>query len=221
MLVIQLTRSGAVISDVSNNIPRLREQFDREQCVLFPRLIESGLLHTIQRRIDGSEFRPFIHEGIGHDSNLVDEFTVHLLFFLTNEPRFLQIVRDITGCTAIAAFHGRVYRMDPAASNLDSWHDDMLENRLIGMSLNLSKDVFRGAVFQLRDRYSKRILHETANTGFGDAIIFKLADHLQHRNTDVAGAAPKTAFAGWFRSHQPDYHSWVRIARKNEPPHLG
>lgn len=221
MLVIQLTRCGAVISAASSDIARWREQFDREQCVLFPRLIENDLLRTIQRRIDASEFRPFSHEGIGHDSNLVDEFTVHLLFFLTNEPRFLQIVRDITGCTAIAAFHGRVYRMDPAALNMDSWHDDVLENRLIGMSVNLSKDVFQGAVFQLRDRYSGRVLHETANTGFGDAIVFKLADHLQHRNTDVAGVVPKTAFAGWFRSHQPDYHSWMRIPRKNEPPHAG
>ena len=219
--MIQLTRSGAVIADEIDGIPRLREQFDREQCILFPRLIESGLLQTIQHRIGGSEFRPFIHEGIGHDSNLADESTVHLLFFLTNEPRFLQFVRDITGCTAIAAFHGRVYRMDPSASTLDSWHDDMVENRLIGMSVNLSNDVFQGAVFQLRDRSSGRILHETANTGFGDAIIFKLAHHLQHRNTEVAGTAPKTAFAGWFRSHQPDYHSWARIARQNETPHRG
>jgi hypothetical protein len=37
----------------------------------------------------------------------------------------------------------------------------------------------------------------------------------------VAGAAPKTAFAGWFRSHQPDYHSWIRISREDESPHLG
>ena len=92
----------------------------------------------------------------------------------------------------------------------------MVENRLIGMSLNLSKDVFQGAVFQLRDRYSKRILHETANTGCGDAIIFRLADHLQHRNTEVTGTAPKTAFAGWFRSHQPGYHAWIRGQKRRE-----
>jgi hypothetical protein len=210
MLVIQLTRSGAVISATGDEVTRLRRQFDREQCILLPRLIEADLLRRIQRRIDESEFRPFIHEGIGHDSDLVDEFTVHMLFFLTNDPRFLQIVREITACTAIEAFHGRVYRMDPASSNMDSWHDDWVENRLIGMSLNLSKHPFQGAAFQLRDGRSNRILHEVANTGCGDAIVFRLADHLQHRNTEVTGTAPKTAFAGWFRSHQPDYHSWMR-----------
>jgi hypothetical protein len=210
VLVIQLTRSGAVISAASDELARLRTQFACDQCILLPRLIDADLLHTIQRRIDESEFRPFIHEGIGHDSNLVDQFTVHMLFFLTNDPRFLQIVRGITACAAIDAFHGRVYRMDPASSNRDSWHDDMIENRLVGMSLNLSTRPFRGAAFQLRDRHSTRILREVANTGGGDAIVFKLASHLQHRNTDVTGTAPKTAFAGWFRSHQPDYHSWIR-----------
>jgi hypothetical protein len=210
MLVIRLTRAGAVISAAGDHVAQLRARFDREQCILFPRLIEPDLLRTIQRRIDESEFLPFIHEGIGHDSNLVDEFTVHILFFLTNDPRFLQIVREITACTEIDAFHGRVYRMNPASSNMDSWHDDMLENRMVGMSLNLSTTAFAGAAFQLRDRDSKQILYEVANTGCGDAIIFRLADHLQHRNTEVTGSVSKTAFAGWFRSHQPDYHSWIR-----------
>jgi hypothetical protein len=210
VLVIQLTRSGAVIPAASEDVARLREQFGREQCLLLPRLIHADLLHAIQQRIDASEFRPFVHEGIGHDSNLVDQFTVHLLFFLTNDPRFLRVVREITACAAIDAFHGRVYRMDPASSNLDSWHDDMVENRLIGMSLNLSREPFQGAAFQLRDKRSMRILREVANTGCGDAVVFRLASDLEHRNTDVTGSAPKTAFAGWFRSLQPDYHSWMR-----------
>ena len=41
--------------------------------------------------------------------------------------------------------------------------------------------------------------------GNGDAIIFRLASHLQHRNTNVTGSTPKTAFAGWFRSDPPDF----------------
>jgi hypothetical protein len=100
--------------------------------------------------------------------------------------------------------------MATASSHIVSWHEDMLENRIVGMSLNLSRRTFAGSAFQLRNRDSKQILYEVANTGCGDAIIFRLADHLQHRNTQVTGSGPKTAFAGWFRSDQPDYHSWIR-----------
>jgi hypothetical protein len=210
VFVIQLTRSGAVLTPTPDEVALLRARFDRQQCILLPRLLESSLLETIQQRIDDSTFAPFVHEGIGHDSNLMDQLTLHLLFFLTNDPRFLQIVREITACPAIDSYHGRVYRLDPASSSEDSWHDDMIENRMVGMSVNLSRVPFSGAVFQLRDARSKQVLHEVANTGRGDAIIFRLADHLQHRNTEVTGTLPKTAFAGWFRSRQPAYHSWMR-----------
>jgi hypothetical protein len=208
--VIQLTRSGTVIS--IDDVARLRTRFESEQCVLLPNLIEPALLGAIQRRIDESEFHPFVSEGIGHDSNLVDQLTVQTLSFLTNDPPFLQIIREITGCTPIDSFQGRVYRMDPALLSTDSWHDDMSENRIVGLSLNLSRSAFEGGVFQLRDRRSNRLLHEVANTGSGDAIIFSLAAHLQHRNTGMIGSVPKTAFAGWFRSHQPDYYSSIRGA---------
>jgi hypothetical protein len=137
---------------------------------------------------------------------------VQILAFLTNDPPFLQMVREVTGCTELDVFDGRVYRMDPALPARDSWHNDWCENRLVGMSLNVSGSAFEGGVFQLRDRRSNQVLHEVANTGSGDAIIFRLAAHLQHRNTEMTGSVPKTAFAGWFRSHQPDYYSAIRVS---------
>ena len=214
MLVIQLTRAGAFISTANDEVAQLRMRFAREQCILLPRLIEPDLLRTIQRRIDVSEFRPFDSDGIAHDSTLLDPLTIHLLFFLTNDPPFLQIVREITACMELDSFQGRVYRMDPALPDTDSWHDDMSENRMIGMSVNLSTTAFEGSRFQLRDRRSNQLLYEIANTGSGDTILFRLAAHLQHRNTPLTGSAPKTAFAGWFRSHQPDYYSSLRAAKR-------
>ena len=95
---------------------------------------------------------------------------------------------------------GRVYRMIPGSGHYDSWHSDMIGHRMIGMSINLSPEPYSGGVFQLRERDSEQILYEVANTGLGDAILFRLADHLQHRITDVDGTIPKTAFAGWFQS---------------------
>ncbi len=208
--MIVLTARGAVVSADRRVRDRLREQFDRDQCVRLSNLIEPGLLETIQGRIDRSHFVPFSHDHIGHDSNLADHLTLHILFFITNDPRFLALIREITGCDEIEGFQGRVYRLDPAQSSKDSWHDDMVDDRRVGMSVNLSREPFSGAVFQLRDRRSQRILHEVANTGRGDAIVFRLSRELQHRNTDVTGVAPKTAFAGWFRAHHGDYHSWMR-----------
>jgi hypothetical protein len=201
--VIQLTRIGTQTSPA--DVGLLQTQFARQQCSLLPGLIEPRLLDTLERRIDRGEFRPFDSEGVAHDLNLADPLTLHTLYLLANDPVFLQVVRDITGCVEINSFQGRVYRLDPTVPYKDSWHDDMCDNRMIGMSINLGRTPFTGGVFQLRDRNADQTLHEVANTGNGDAIIFRLASHLQHRNTNVTGSTRKTAFAGWFRSDQPDF----------------
>jgi hypothetical protein len=81
--------------------------------------------------------------------------------------------------------------------------------REIGMSVNLSADVYEGGVFEIRDAESERALASIANVGFGDAILFRVASTLEHRVTDVRGARPKTAFAGWFRT-KFDYLATLR-----------
>ena len=154
----------------------MRLQFGRQHCVDLRRLLEPELLRALQSRIDQAQFRPVVHaQGIGPDSDLEDNLTFHALHFLTNTPRFFQLIQELTNCPPIGCFQGRVYRLMPDAGHSDSWHDDMVEGRMIGMSINLSTRVFLGGVFQLRDRNSKGVLYEVANTGFGDGIICRLA----------------------------------------------
>jgi hypothetical protein len=37
-----------------------------------------------------------------------------------------------------------------------------------------------------------------ANTGAGDAVLFRIAERLEHRVTSLRGDVPRTAYAGWF-----------------------
>jgi hypothetical protein len=74
------------------------------------------------------------------------------------------------------------------------------------MSVNLGAQRYNGGLFQLRERRSPEILCEVANTGPGDAILFRIANQLVHQVTAVEGTIPKTAFAGWFRS-EPEFRS--------------
>jgi hypothetical protein len=56
----------------------------------------------------------------------------------------------------------------------------------------------------MRRKNSEQAPKQIANLRFGDCILFRLSDMLQHRVTPVTGDFPKIAFAGWFKS-QPDY----------------
>lgn len=144
--------------------------------------------------------------------------TTELLHFLVNDPRLFQIIQQITGCALIGCFSGRVYHVVPGRGHHDSWHTDMVQRRMIAMSINLSAESYRGGVLQIRERESKRMIHEVANIGLGDAIIFRIASHLEHRIADVEGAVAKTAFAGWFRS-QPNYRALLK--KRLSPPNRG
>jgi predicted 2-oxoglutarate/Fe(II)-dependent dioxygenase YbiX len=77
---------------------------------------------------------------------------------------------------------------------------------LVALSLNLNTVAYAGGTLELREVESKKSV-QLPNITFGDAILFRVADYLEHRVTPVEGAEPKTAFAGWFRT-TPDYCAW-------------
>src|SRR5262249_7665061 len=153
-------------------------------------------------KIDAAEFRPLAHEGIGVELCMAPNSALGLLHLLTNDPVFIGVIERLTGCGPVGCFGGRVYRMVASSGHSDSWHSDMArdEQRILGMSINLGEQPYSGGLFQLRRADSSRLFYEHANTGPGDALVFRLAPWLEHRVSHVVGNVPKTAFAGWFRT---------------------
>jgi hypothetical protein len=178
-----------------------RDEFAASHCVRFPRFFDERLLEWLRAQLAAAPFRLRVHEGIDPppvDLGLVDDRLLAIVRTLLNDGRLFTIVRAISGCDAIGTFLGIVYRMEPRPEHFDTWHGDMDGNRMVTLSVNLG-DRYEGGVLQIRDRTSNRILHEVANTGPGDAILFELADHLEHRVSAVTGTVTKMALAGWFQ----------------------
>lgn len=208
MGTIHIGNSGVVHSGPSMDLSALRAEFDRQHYITFPGLIGRELLEFIQSQIDQGEFYERVHDRIGSNRELCMTAGTAgaALMFLVNDPALFEIIQDITQCAQIGCFQGRIYRVNPDSGHHDSWHDDLGEDRLIGMSINLSRDPYAGGTLQIRDKPSGQIVSEAPNAGFGDAIIFRLSHRFQHRITEMEGTVSKTAFAGWFRS-QPDFLS--------------
>jgi hypothetical protein len=211
MPTIQIGKSGVVYAALAEDLGALRAQFDRQHYLRFDDLLGPELLDFVQLQIDQSEFHERVHEGIGSNKELcmTSNTAFAALQFLMNDQRLFQVIQTVTQCDQIGCFQGRIYRVKPGSGHHDSWHNDIGEHRLVGMSINLSRELYAGGRLQIRDHVSGEIVSEVANAGIGDAVIFRLSDRLQHRITDVEGAASKTAFAGWFRS-QPDFMSLLR-----------
>lgn len=203
-------RTRDVVPIHPDQIGCLREEFDRCHCVRLPKLLPLALLNKIQRQLQDAQTyaKPHIAKDgrkIAEEDCITEtEPVVGMLRLLLNRTALFDIIQQMTGCQNIGSFKSRIYRMLPTPNHYDSWHDDANDHRLVGMSLNLSDQIFSGGVFQIKEKKTKKILCEVANTGAGDAILFRIAAHLHHRVTPVTGGAPKTACAGWFVS-QPHF----------------
>jgi hypothetical protein len=204
--VVQLTRAGTVVRAGAHEVNRLREEFARRQCIRLPQFIERQRAEALVDAIERSEFFERVHPNCGTtppvDQCLRNDRILGELSFLVNDRSLLALIQELTGYR-VGSFLGAVYRLEPGRG-YDTWHDDVGRQRVLAMSINLSRGVYSGGVLQLREAETGRLLHETSNTGLGDAVLFRIAPNLQHRVTDVVGPFARTAFAGWFAS-EPDF----------------
>ncbi len=217
-MTIQITPTGVV---VKGNLEYLRKEFDRNHCVLLPKFLDPALLKPIQSQIVRSRFfRVKQKDGTSIESRMMRNPTLALLQFLTNDPWLFKRVENITGCKQTEYFDGRVYRFVPGEGHRHFWHDDDVHGRMIAMSINLSTDIYSGGILQIRDSKTKKIYHKVANVGFGDAILFRIHDRLEHRLTAITGTMAKVSYAGWFRSRL-NYQSFLRkkLVQLNENSH--
>jgi hypothetical protein len=174
-----------------------------------PQLLHPDLLAVVSSRLERCSWTTQADGTIAREALPSDPTPLSVLNFAVNPFEFINVIRQITNTPEIKLFGGRVYRMEPSVDHFDSWHADIgsTQDRLVGMSINLSPRPFQGGVFRLRDEASGRILFEHSNTGPGDAIFFRISPALKHMVTPLSGTEPKTAFAGWFRSGDYDFYS--------------
>jgi predicted 2-oxoglutarate/Fe(II)-dependent dioxygenase YbiX len=84
------------------------------------------------------------------------------------------------------------------------WHSDIAHERLVGLSVNLSSELFEGGVLEVREERSRRVVARVANRTAGDAVLFRISPVLEHHVTPVTAGGERLVLAGWFR-RAPDF----------------
>jgi hypothetical protein len=177
----------------------MREEFERQHCLLIPGLFEEVLADRIVGLVERSRFHRREHAGIGVEDCMEVNATLACLLVLVNDERLLDVIRSITGHESIGHFDGRVYRLAPSAGHHDSWHDDVGDDRLVAMSINLGREPYEGGFLEIRERGSGATVR-ARSAGTGDALLFQLGSNLEHRVSTVTGDNPRTVFAGWYKA---------------------
>jgi hypothetical protein len=199
--LICLTRRGASLPASASEIEQARARFAAGHALHLPGFLDPELLATVQTHIESDGFDEHVHEQLPSrpvDLRVKQGRGWALLLLLTNDAPVLDFARTVTGEKSIRSFAGAVARRIPGAGHEDAWHSDAGGGRLAALTVNLSGGAYEGGVLQIQEAVGGRIVFELANTGPGDAVLFKIDPALKHRVTPPEGRASRTAFAGWF-----------------------
>lgn len=189
----------------NKDLRSLKKEFETKHYVRLPGFLDKDLFENIQASLKTARFYQRIHRGeenyvIATESCMRKNKTHALLQFLMNDQKLFSLIREITGCGTIGCFNGRTFRLTAKEGHYDNWHDDLKLNRMLAISINLSKEKYEGGIFQLRKTGGEGLLASIHNTGPGDAFLFRVARGLEHQVLPVTGDAVRTTYAGWFRS---------------------
>jgi hypothetical protein len=185
------------------DIEELRRQFVARPYVELPAFVAPGLLSILEMAVEQGNFTDRLHPGIGTEGCLESGAATSACQLVFNDPELLAIVTRIAG-SVVRCFDGRVYRMQPQSAHYDSWHSDASDDRVVGLSVNLSREPYDGGLLEIRRATAPEAEHAIASAGFGSAVLFRISPELRHRVTEVRGGRPRTAYAGWFRT-SPDF----------------
>ena len=205
MTVLQIDRASTRFDPANGDERALRDLFDAHHWLKLPALLDASTLRRVQRGLAAATFTAVRHTNVtppSVDVCMEPNAVSGMLELLCNDPVMLRAIESLTGCGPLARFSGFVYRLLPESGHHHNWHNDLIQERRLAMSINLEAHPYEGGILQIRERESGRIIEEVSNTGPGDAIVFRIDEALQHRATAVT-AGVKTAFAGWFRGVDP------------------
>jgi hypothetical protein len=195
----------------AETLDHYRQTFDRSHALRLPAFLGPDLVSAFEARIGSARFVDRVERGTLIERRLDDDWLMSLVTVIMNDLALFAIVDRLTGCGQIGCFSGRVYeRQGPG--QYYPWHSDCSDDRLVGLTANLSHERYTGGVLQLRRAGSREILGEVRHEVRGDAALFRIDPSLEHHVTPVTSAAPRLVLAGWFR-RRPKFADTLRHAR--------
>jgi 2-oxoglutarate-Fe(II)-dependent oxygenase superfamily protein len=216
--MLQLTRAAVVCTEPPEALETMRRSFDASHAMRLPRFLDADLLEQVRQAVRHAHFYDREDEGLAREQCMDGNSILGLLLLIMNDPALFDVIRRVTGCPPIGSFAGRVYLMQQGAGHYSHWHSDVGSGRLIGVSVNLTDGEFTGGRFELRQAGATEADWRVTNAGAGDAVLFRIADTLQHRVTEIQGDVPRVAFAGWFQS-QPDFLAILKLGAETSEKH--
>lgn len=173
--------------------------FARHRAIECPDIIEPDFLAGLIDRCRRGGFVAEHVERLGSREIETPERAGVALGVALGRPAFLRWVEAVTGHRDLHRVVGRVIQARANGIDALDWHDDRHDKaRRLAITVNLSDASYDGGDFELREVATHRMLATYRHHRPGTALIFDVADDIEHRVLPVTGGGPRRIFTGWF-----------------------
>ena len=202
--MITLKRNEVLIKETA--LSNYQDEFRNTHSFVIQNFFCTSLQELINPYLSQAEFVLSSHSGtedvlIAKEYAVTRESLIHnLLYFYLNKPEVLETVKKITQFDNIKSFMGRIYKFEADENCFDSWHRDISkkEDRMVGISVNLSNSAYTGGEFTIRNKNTHKIYRKVKHDNWGGVHFFRIHPDLEHKVNKVTGTNPRIAYAGWF-----------------------
>lgn len=197
-----------------DKLEEYKTEYKETHCIFLPSFIEENALNNLVNRLEQTEFQVKTEkdEHTGEFGKVLfmplDNPVPFMFHMLMNDRKLFRQLEEITGCSSIGNFIGRIHRSEGGEQHEIEWHGDNTDTRLLAMTLNLGRTSYTGAKFQIRKKGDDKIIREFGQTAPGDAFIFEIHPDLQHR-LSLVETGTRTVGVGWFRA-EPNYNTFAK-----------
>jgi hypothetical protein len=209
--MITVTQGGILVSPFA--VEAFREQFLDTGYAVIPGFLSPPVLNPLLKQLETASFLPEDERHVVGRTRMVpgSDPVIGSLHFMLNRPELFDIVSEISGVARPVNFTSRLHRTGGDSNEHIDWHDDGGVDRVLGLNINLSTQAYCGGLLQLRNP-ERKLVGEIGQLPAGDAFLFRVAEHWDHRLTPVE-SGERTVAVGWFRT-KPDWEanalSWIR-----------
>lgn len=195
-LPIQLETILASADYSQMDIKSLSEEFEKSGSFCLPNFLSQTHLKALRSKFEKLEWHETKEKNLLYQSAFLDfHFEVLINFMLANN-KVIDILKAITQLPITNKIALRSYRMTETGEHL-GWHQDNVNEVLLGVVVNLSEEPYSGGEFQLR-RKDGPIISTIHNNTPGGLHIFKISEEYEHQVMPVKGKSNRETLAGWY-----------------------
>ena len=192
-------RVGTASTCIAGDLAEARATFARWKALHVTSFFEPELLALVLRLCAGAEFGPDQPSPGFREVELSPQRAGQLVNLALRRPELPRWLAQVTGCGALRSVEGRIAQTLDRPGDQLLWHDDFqpgTDGRRLAIVIHLSTEAYTGGEFQIRYKTGERLLQHR-HASVGSAMIFRVANTLEHRVLPLRSGGPRRVFAGW------------------------